>query len=119
LSELAKSSADHLCDNLKTFLPENATTITDVFCNNDLLITAFNNTTTKTAYGRCRTVEKYKSSVQVQTVKVGPIPNCPKASQLKIISPADVVYRELLKHNWDPDQNGGFPNEMDYIGNMR
>ena len=53
--------------------------------------------------------------LQVRVNKTYRTENASNKTDILNVSLEDTIRQALVSHNWDPDKNGGFPEEMEHV----
>ena len=120
LAQLAAESSDHLFHQLNAKLPGNEEELYNTFRNEDWLTNCLKSPNLLTAYGREQKASSYMSIPLPKVINnIHPKIGLARKSETYIVSCSEIIVRELERSNWQPDENGGFHTEFDYIKKLR
>jgi hypothetical protein len=119
LAQLAVESSDHLFHQLNAKLPGNEEELYNIFRNEDWLTNCFKSPNLFTPYGREQKARSYMTIPVPKVINNNPRIGLKSKAEIYIVSCSEIIVRELERSNWQPDENGGFHTEFDYIKKLR
>ena len=114
LTELVLQSSRRLRARLRTDMPGQATLIGSAFDEDDWITECFLHPNLASAHRRKRQAESLATVLNNQVDSAFPVLKSATKSDIHHVNVTDIIIAALESKNWEPTQNDGFPEEMDY-----
>ena len=119
MTNLVKESSRNLRQRLKAAPLQNVHVVDEIFEREDWLSECFREPNLASSYGRQKQAASMCNILQVGANKTYRTENASNQTDILNVSLEDTIRQALVSHNWDPDKNGGFPEEMEHVKKMR
>ena len=119
LTKLVGESSRNLRRRLKAAPLQNVHLVDEIFEREDWLSECFREPNLASSYGRQKQAASMCNILQVRVNKTYRTENASNKTDILNVSLEDTIRQALVSHNWDPDKNGGFPEEMEHVKKMR
>jgi hypothetical protein len=119
LTELVEESSRNLRRRLKAAPLQNVHLVDEIFERADWLSECLREPNLASSYGRQKQAASVCNILQVRVNTTYRTENASNQTDILNVSLEDTIRQALVSHNWDPDKNGGFPEEMEHVKKMR